>query len=86
MAFLPSDSATSRVILGTAAIKDPEFLDRMIDKYKEKIAVGVDFRDGKVAVKGWQELSDLTWIWSSLFCGTSRTPSPTHSICSGVDS
>ena len=32
----------------------------MIDKYKEKIAVGVDFRDGKVAVKGWQELSDLT--------------------------
>ena len=54
------DAGAGRVILGTAALKDPEFLDRMLDKYKEKIAVGVDFRDGKVAVKGWLELSDVS--------------------------
>lgn len=54
------DAGAGRVILGTAALKDPEFLDRMLDKYKEKIAVGVDFRDGKVAVKGWLELSDIS--------------------------
>lgn len=54
------DAGADRVILGTAALKDPEFLDRMLDKYKEKIAVGVDFRDGKVAVKGWLELSDVS--------------------------
>ena len=54
------DAGAARVILGTAALKDPEFLDRMLDKYKERIAVGVDFRDGRVAVKGWLELSDVT--------------------------
>ena len=45
----------SRVILGTAALRDPEFLQDMLTKYKEKIAVGVDARDGKVAVEGWLE-------------------------------
>lgn len=54
------DAGAGRVILGTAALKDPEFLDRMVDKYQERIAVGVDFRDGYVAVKGWRELSDVT--------------------------
>lgn len=54
------NAGAGRVILGTAALKDPEFLDRMLDKYKEKIAVGVDFRDGRVAVKGWLELSDVS--------------------------
>lgn len=54
------DAGVDRVILGTAAWKDPEFLDRMLDKYHEKIAVGVDFRDGKVAIKGWTELADVT--------------------------
>lgn len=50
----------SRVILGTAALKDPAFLDRMIACYGERIAVGVDIRDGMVAVKGWTELSSVT--------------------------
>ena len=54
------DAGAGRVILGTAALNDPEFLDRMVDKYGERIAVGVDFRDGYVAVKGWRELSDVT--------------------------
>ena len=47
----------SRVILGTAAITDEAFLDEAIAKYGEKIAVGVDIKDGYVAIKGWTEKS-----------------------------
>ena len=49
----------SRVILGTAAVKDPDFLHAALEKYREKIAVGVDLKDGFVAIKGWTETSDL---------------------------
>lgn len=49
----------SRVILGTAAVKDPDFLSAALAKYGEKIAVGVDLKDGFVAIKGWTETSDL---------------------------
>ena len=49
----------SRVILGTAAVKDPVFLQAALDKYGEKMAVGVDLKDGFVAIKGWTETSDL---------------------------
>lgn len=51
----------SRVILGTAAITDEAFLDEAIAKYGEKIAVGVDIRDGYVAIKGWTEKSQYTF-------------------------
>ena len=44
-----------RVILGTAAATDPEFLERVSKKYGEKIAVGCDLKDGFVATKGWTE-------------------------------
>lgn len=47
-----------RVILGTVAVKEPEFLKSMVQKYGEKIAVGVDARDGFVAVNGWKEITD----------------------------
>jgi len=47
-----------RVILGTAAVKDEELLNVAIDKYGEKIAVGVDIKDGFVAIKGWVEKSE----------------------------
>lgn len=49
----------SRVIFGTAAVKDPAFLRVALAKYGEKIAVGVDLKDGCVAIKGWTETSDL---------------------------
>ena len=49
-----------RVILGTAAVNDPDFLKRAIDKYGDRIAVGVDIKDGFVAVKGWTEKSTLS--------------------------
>ena len=47
-----------RVILGTIAVKDPEFLEAMVTKYGERISVGVDARDGYVAVNGWKEITD----------------------------
>lgn len=48
-----------RVILGTAAVKDEEFLKKALLRYGEKIAVGVDIRDGFVAVKGWLEKTEF---------------------------
>ena len=47
-----------RVILGTAAVTDPDFLAAALAKYGEKIAVGIDIKDGCVAIKGWTETSD----------------------------
>lgn len=49
-----------RVIIGTAAITDPDFLDEALEKYGEKIAVGVDIKDGFVATHGWTEVSDVS--------------------------
>lgn len=54
------DAGVSRVILGTAAVTDPAFLEAALQKYGEKIAVGVDLKDGFVAIKGWTETSELT--------------------------
>ena len=51
-----------RVILGTIAIKDPAFLEEMVSKYGDKIAVGVDARDGFVAINGWKEITDKKGI------------------------
>ena len=54
------DAGVSRVILGTAAVTDEAFLDRCLEIYGEKIAVGVDIKDGFVAIRGWTELSGYT--------------------------
>ena len=51
-------AGVSRVILGTAAVTNPEFLASAIEKYGDKIAVGVDIKDGFVAIKGWTEKSE----------------------------
>lgn len=48
-----------RVILGTAAVRDEAFLKEAVDTWGDCIAVGVDIRDGKVAVRGWTEDSGL---------------------------
>ncbi len=50
-------SGVDRVILGTAAVTDMEFLKSAVAKYQSKIAVGVDIKDGYVAIKGWTEKS-----------------------------
>lgn len=53
-------SGIDRVILGTAAVNNPEFLQQAVKQYGEKIAVGVDIKDGFVAIKGWMEKSQYT--------------------------
>ena len=53
------DAGVDRVILGTAAVKDPAFLKEALSTYGEKIAVGIDLRDGKIAIKGWTETAEV---------------------------
>ena len=52
-------AGVSRVILGTAAVTDEAFLKTAVKEHGEKIAVGVDIKDGLVAIKGWTEKSSL---------------------------
>lgn len=52
------DAGVSRVILGTAAVKDPDFLKEALRLYGDRIAVGIDLKDGMVAIKGWTEVSE----------------------------
>ena len=53
-------AGADRVILGTAAVTDPEFLEKAVETYGEKIAVGVDLKDGNVAIRGWTERTELS--------------------------
>jgi phosphoribosylformimino-5-aminoimidazole carboxamide ribotide isomerase len=50
----------ARVIIGTAAVRDPELVKSAARKYPGRIAVGLDARDGRVAVEGWAETSEIT--------------------------
>ena len=54
------EKGVNRVIIGTAAVRDPALVKEAASKYPERIAVGLDARDGKVAVDGWAEQSELT--------------------------
>ena len=51
-------AGVDRVILGTAALQDEAFLTEALAEYGDRIAVGVDIRDGKVAIRGWVETSE----------------------------
>jgi phosphoribosylformimino-5-aminoimidazole carboxamide ribotide isomerase len=53
-------AGVSRVILGTAAVENRDFLCEAVKKYGEKIAVGADIKDGFVAIKGWVEKSEFS--------------------------
>lgn len=55
------DAGASRVILGTAAATDPEFTAAAVAEYGDKIAVGADLKNGKIAIKGWLETSAESW-------------------------
>ena len=52
------DAGLDRVILGTAAVTDRDFARAAVEKYGERIAIGVDIKDGNVAIKGWETRSD----------------------------
>jgi len=56
------DLGVSRCVIGSAATRNPEFVAEAVKKYSEKIAVGIDARDGKVAVSGWTVGTELDYI------------------------
>jgi phosphoribosylformimino-5-aminoimidazole carboxamide ribotide isomerase len=52
-------AGAEHVVIGTAAMRDPEFLDAMLKAHGERVVVSVDARDGKVSLAGWTETSDV---------------------------
>ena len=70
-----------RVILGTAAVEDPEFRKAAADKYGDRIAVGMDLKDGFVAVRGWTEKSQLD---AFTFCDTLVREGISTVICTDI--
>ena len=71
----------SRVILGTAAVKDPDFLARAVETYGERIAVGADVKDGKIAIHGWQETANVT---TEEFCARMQALGIRTIICTDI--
>lgn len=53
------EAGISRIILGTAALRDPQLVKDAARAHPDKIAVGIDAKDGKVAVQGWAETSEI---------------------------
>lgn len=51
-----------RVILGSAALKDPDFVRQAVKKFGDRIAVGIDAKNGYVAVEGWLDASDVSYL------------------------
>ncbi len=54
------ESGVSRVIVGTRAVEDPLFLGELSENFPGQVALGLDTKDGKIAVQGWTESTDLT--------------------------
>ena len=75
------EAGIDRVILGTAAVTDPDFLQEAIAQYGKRIAVGVDIRDGYVAIKGWTEKSELEAI---SFCEKLERLGVSSLICTDI--
>ena len=70
-----------RVILGTAALTDEAFLREAVGKYGGKIAVGVDIKDGFVAIRGWTEKSTVD---AFAFCEKMQSLGVTTLICTDI--
>ncbi len=75
------EAGVSRVIIGTAAVTDPDFLKAALLKYGEKIAVGVDVKDGFVAIKGWLEKSEYN---AFDFCERLESLGVKYLICTDI--
>lgn len=52
----------NRVIIGTKAVSDSEFVKKAVDRYGDKIVIGIDAKDGMVAIEGWEKTSDFTAV------------------------
>lgn len=70
-----------RVILGTIAVKDICFVERAVTRYGDKISVGVDAKDGKVAINGWKEVTDID---SLQFCRQMKNIGINHIIYTDI--
>ena len=75
------DAGIDRVILGTAAVTDEAFLKQALAEYGEKIAVGIDIKDGFVAIKGWTEKSEEDALQ---FCGKMAKLGVKTLICTDI--
>ena len=75
------ENGLDRVILGTAAVTDPAFLESALTAYGEKIAIGVDIRDGAVATKGWTENSGIPFLE---FCTSMAEKGVRTLICTDI--
>lgn len=75
------EAGVDRVILGTAAVTDEAFLRRAVEAYGEKIAVGVDIKDGAVAIHGWTQSSGLN---AFDFCGQMQEIGVKTLICTDI--
>jgi len=51
-----------RVIIGTKAVADADFVRKAVEKYGDKIVIGIDAKDGMVAIEGWEKTSDFTAV------------------------
>ena len=75
------DAGVSRVILGTIAITDPDFVDQAVALYGDTIAVGADAKDGMIATHGWMEQSDRTLFG---FCHDMEDKGVSTIICTDI--
>ena len=75
------NAGASRVILGTAAATDPDFTAAAVAEYGEKIAVGADLKNGKIAIKGWLETSAESW---DVFLGRMQELGVQTVICTDI--
>lgn len=56
------EAGASRVVIGSALLDDPDFVREALRKHGDRIAIGLDARDGKVAIHGWRETSEVTAV------------------------
>ena len=75
------NAGIDRVILGTAAVTEPGFVEAAVTKYGDRIAVGIDIKDGKVAIKGWTETSDRD---AMDFCSQMQSVGVRTIICTDI--
>ncbi len=75
------DSGVDRIILGTAAVHDPAFLEAALAAFGDKVAVGIDIRDGFVATHGWTQSSGLD---AFAFCARMEALGVRNIICTDI--
>lgn len=76
-----ADAGIDRLILGTSAVTDRDFLLEAVGLFGEKIAVGIDIKDGKVAIKGWTETSGID---AFAFCADMEKIGVKNVICTDI--